>query len=62
MRESDSTSRMKNCETYKCSKVAYVAAYIEHLLTSTKDLLTNFSQFRFPDYKRGNIPLHLELL
>ena len=48
-----------NCAKYKSTKVAYVAVYIEMLLTNTKDLFTNFSQFRFPQY---NIPPHLELL
>ena len=38
------------------------AACTENLLTSTKDLFTNFSQFQFLDYKGGNIPPHLELL
>ena len=27
-----------------------------------KRSIYNFSQFRFPHYKTGNIPLHLELL
>ena len=51
-----------NCDKYKSSKVAYVAAYIEILLTSAKDLFANFSQFWFPHYKSGNIPPHVELL
>ena len=48
-----------NCAKYKSTKVAYVAVYIEMLLTNTKDLFAKFSQFRFPQY---NIPPHLELL
>ena len=44
-----------NCDKYKSSKVAYI-------VFKTKDVLTNFSQFWFPDYKGGNIPLRLELI
>ena len=42
--------------------IVYIAAYIENLLTSAKDLLMNFSQLRFPDCKSGNILAHLESL
>ena len=52
--------RTTNRGKYKSSKVAYVVAFIEILLT--KDLFTNFSQFRFRHYKKGNITPHLELL
>ena len=50
-----------SCDKYKSSKVAYIAAYIE-ISWETKDILTNFSQFRFPDYRSGNIPLHWKLI